>query len=148
MFGPWKCVNYKLQSCGQSQTTRNPPPCAPPAIVMLIGENTTLYPRLLRQPYWSEILVSVSVIRSKPPICTACIACEITYPWPSWMLRVPRNSTWGCSVCQCGGSGVMCRRSLPWMISWERQLGLLVWSLENTSCIDLHIFYGRYDLVI
>ena len=57
------------------------------------------------------ILVSISTITSKPPICTAQMACASPDPRPLRMLRVPKDSTWGCGALRRGDGGAVWRQS-------------------------------------
>ena len=79
-FGPWNHVDSMLQLWGPPRTTRPNLPYALPASVVILGYHTTLYTNLLQQQYLSVILVSVRIIRLKPSICTARMACAIPKP--------------------------------------------------------------------
>ena len=70
MFGPWKRVASTFQTCGRSWTTSHNPPCTSPTNIVIIDGHTISYLSLLRQYVWLVILVSVSMIRSKPLNCT------------------------------------------------------------------------------
>ena len=62
-FGLWRCVNYMLQPWGRSRNTRPNPPCASPAVAVIINKHTTSYTSLFynnpSQWSWStsELLV-------------------------------------------------------------------------------------------
>ena len=94
-FNPWKRVESKLHTWGRPRKTRHTPSCAPPAAVMLINKHIMSYHILLQQYSWLVILVSVCIICSDPPICTAQIVCVIPELRPSQMLRIPRGSPRG-----------------------------------------------------
>ena len=118
-----------------------PPSCALSSYIVIIDGNTTSYIRLLWKKSWSLILVSVSIIRSKLPICTAWMACTITDPRLLQMFKVPRESPQGCVVNWRGVSGALWRWSLPWLIGRARQMVTPIRSLKNMSHIDLRSFY-------
>ena len=77
------------------------------------------------------MLVSVKIIRPKPQICTALMACVSPYPRTSRMLRVLRYSYRGRGGWWRSGGGSAWRRSLPRPICQVRQIGILVGSLAN-----------------
>ena len=146
-FVPWKRVASTLQTWGWSRMTIHTLPYAPSTTVVLIGNHTMLYLRFMRQYAWSVILVSASIIRSKPPICTAQMACTSPDQRPLQMLRFPRDSPRGRCALQRDDGGAVWRQSLIWLIGQVIQMGILVGSIKTMSYIDLCSFCGRSGLV-
>ena len=94
-FGLWKRIDSILHPCVQSWTTSPTPLCAPPAAGVISGDHTTFYPNLLHQYSWLMILVSVSIIGSKSPICTSWMDYVIPNPQPLQMLKSPIDNPQG-----------------------------------------------------
>ena len=82
----WKHVDYILQPWGCSRTTSPTPPCASPSTAVISCNHTTMYPILLQQYNCLVILVSIRIIRSKPPIRAYQTACPSLGSRPSRML--------------------------------------------------------------
>ena len=119
-IGLWKRVDSTIQPWCQSRTTRKTPPCAPTYSLVILGEHTTSYPRLQQRKYWSVVLASVSIIRSKPPICTARMSCAIPKTLSSQILRLPRDTPRVFDVHRRCSGGAMWSWSQQWLVYWVK----------------------------